>query len=184
MQIQKSEWYHLGIDCSISKSNLAYANEKRNWQTINQWISENDSLYQFDGVAWRLEPISLSTYHQEFAIGVNNTVNEDDLTDVKGHQHIKTLSVINEHLWQGHVWHGFGFAVDPNPHVIQSPVLYLMFDDRQTSIDIFKEWKENFGDKAGEKIKVSIQKGYRCWSSLLVQRLNRIKRRRRVEEKW
>ncbi len=32
LQTQKSKWYHLGIGCSISKSNLAYANEKRDWQ--------------------------------------------------------------------------------------------------------------------------------------------------------
>ena len=32
LQTQKSKWYHLGIGNSISKSNLAHANEKRNWQ--------------------------------------------------------------------------------------------------------------------------------------------------------
>ena len=31
LQTQKSKWYHLGIGNSISKSNLAYANEKRDW---------------------------------------------------------------------------------------------------------------------------------------------------------
>ncbi len=31
LQTQKTKWYHLGIGNSISKSNLAYANEKRNW---------------------------------------------------------------------------------------------------------------------------------------------------------
>jgi hypothetical protein len=67
--------------------------------------------------------------------------------------------VINEHLWEGEVWRGFAFAVDPNPHTVQSPTLYLMFDNRQTAIDIFKEWKEGFGDKAGEKIKICILKG-------------------------
>lgn len=29
---QRSSWYHLGLGTSISKSNLAYANEKRNWR--------------------------------------------------------------------------------------------------------------------------------------------------------
>jgi hypothetical protein len=32
LQTQKSKWYHLGIGNSISKSNLAYTNEKRDWQ--------------------------------------------------------------------------------------------------------------------------------------------------------
>jgi hypothetical protein len=32
LQSQRNKWYHLGIGNSISKSNLAYANEKRNWQ--------------------------------------------------------------------------------------------------------------------------------------------------------
>jgi hypothetical protein len=32
LQTQKSKWYHLGIGSCISKSNLAHANEKRDWQ--------------------------------------------------------------------------------------------------------------------------------------------------------
>ncbi len=32
LQTQKTKWYHLGIGINISKSNLAHANEKRNWQ--------------------------------------------------------------------------------------------------------------------------------------------------------
>lgn len=31
LQTQKLKWYHLGIGTSISRSNLAYANEKRDW---------------------------------------------------------------------------------------------------------------------------------------------------------
>jgi hypothetical protein len=32
LQTQKLKWYHLGIGNSISKSNLAHANEKRDWR--------------------------------------------------------------------------------------------------------------------------------------------------------
>lgn len=32
LQTQKNKWYHLGIGNSISKSNLAHANEKRDWR--------------------------------------------------------------------------------------------------------------------------------------------------------
>jgi hypothetical protein len=32
LQSQRNKWYHLGIGTSISKSNFAYANEKRSWQ--------------------------------------------------------------------------------------------------------------------------------------------------------
>lgn len=32
LQSQRNKWYHLGLGNSISKSNLAYANEKRSWQ--------------------------------------------------------------------------------------------------------------------------------------------------------
>jgi tetratricopeptide (TPR) repeat protein len=128
-------------------------------RSIDQWISGNDNRYPFDGVTSRLEPLSSAASHQESTAEEENGRNENDFFDVKGHQHIKTLSVINEHLWEGPVWRGFAFAVDPNPHTIQSPTLYLMFDNRQTAIDIFKEWKERFGDKAGEKIKICILKG-------------------------
>jgi hypothetical protein len=32
LQSQRNKWYHLGIGTSISKSNLAYANENRSWK--------------------------------------------------------------------------------------------------------------------------------------------------------
>ena len=32
LKSQQSKWYHLGLGSGISKSNLAYANENRNWQ--------------------------------------------------------------------------------------------------------------------------------------------------------
>ncbi len=84
---------------------------------------------------------------------------ETDVFTVKGHQHITTLSVINEHLWSDHTWRGFAFVVDPNLHGIQSPTLYLMFDNRQKAINIFEEWNERFGAKTAEKIRISIIKG-------------------------
>jgi len=34
LQTQKNKWYHLGIGNSISKSNLAHANEHRNWKVF------------------------------------------------------------------------------------------------------------------------------------------------------
>jgi hypothetical protein len=56
---QKSKWYHLGIGCKISKSNLAYANEHRNWQIFadfayliiakaRQSILPNEALSAFE----------------------------------------------------------------------------------------------------------------------------------------
>jgi len=32
LQSQRSKWYHLGMGTGISKSNLAYANENRDWR--------------------------------------------------------------------------------------------------------------------------------------------------------
>jgi hypothetical protein len=32
LRSQKSKWYHLGLGSGLSKSNLAYANENRDWQ--------------------------------------------------------------------------------------------------------------------------------------------------------
>lgn len=37
LQSQRNKWYHLGIGTSISKSNLAYANEKRPWQIFSDF---------------------------------------------------------------------------------------------------------------------------------------------------
>lgn len=128
-------------------------------RSINQWINENDNHYPFDGVTQRLEPIAIGNASSNSIVERENNHEDNDSIEIKGHQHMKTFSVINEQLWQGHVWRGFAFAIDPNPYPIQSPTLYLMFDNRQTAIDIFAEWKEQFGDNAGEKIKISILKG-------------------------
>ena len=32
LESQRSKWYHLGMGTGLSKSNLAYANEKRDWR--------------------------------------------------------------------------------------------------------------------------------------------------------
>jgi hypothetical protein len=60
LQSQRNKWYHLGIGTNISKSNLAHANEKRNWQIFADFaylliaearnsIAPNPELEQFDG---------------------------------------------------------------------------------------------------------------------------------------
>lgn len=37
LNTQKSKWYHLGFGTGISKSNLAYANENRDWQIFSEY---------------------------------------------------------------------------------------------------------------------------------------------------
>lgn len=39
LRSQQSKWYHLGLGKGISKSNLAYANENRNWQIFADFAS-------------------------------------------------------------------------------------------------------------------------------------------------
>lgn len=39
LRTQQNKWYHLGLGNSISKSNLAYANEHRNWQIFSDFAS-------------------------------------------------------------------------------------------------------------------------------------------------
>ena len=59
LQTQSNKWYHLGIGNSISKSNMAYANEHRNWQIFSdfayiliaearQYILPNETLSDFE----------------------------------------------------------------------------------------------------------------------------------------
>jgi hypothetical protein len=59
LQTQRNKWYHLGIGSSISKSNMAYANEHRNWQIFSdfayvliaearQCITPNEALSGFE----------------------------------------------------------------------------------------------------------------------------------------
>jgi hypothetical protein len=140
----------------VMLGNVLGHNPKR---SIAQWVDEKDTRYPFDGIAPRLELLSTNYRHGKPTLQEKSDSNDDDFFDIKKHQNLKTFSVINEHLWQGQVWRGFAFAVDLNVHAIHSPTLYLMFDNRQTAIDIFKEWKERFGDKAGEEIQLSILKG-------------------------
>jgi hypothetical protein len=60
LQTQRNKWYHLGIGNFISKSNLAYANEHRNWQIFADFaylliaeasdcILPNEELAAFEG---------------------------------------------------------------------------------------------------------------------------------------
>ena len=128
-------------------------------RSIRQWYHDQDKDYPFDGTVSRVEPLHTEAKNAADENDPKGDLLETDPDNIRSHQHMKTFSVINERLWGGHVWRGFAFAVDLNPHPIQSPTLYLMFDNRETAIEIFKEWKERFGDKAGEKVKISILKG-------------------------
>lgn len=40
LRIQQSKWYHLGLGTSISKSNLAHANEQRDWRIFADFAQE------------------------------------------------------------------------------------------------------------------------------------------------
>lgn len=40
LKTQKSKWYHLGLGTSISKSNLAHANEQRDWRIFADFAQE------------------------------------------------------------------------------------------------------------------------------------------------
>lgn len=62
LHTQKNKWYHLGIGTSISKSNLAHANEKRDWRIFADFaylliaearknILPNDALSVFENNA-------------------------------------------------------------------------------------------------------------------------------------
>ena len=59
LQTLRNKWYHLGIGSNISKSNMAYANEHRNWQIFSdyaymiiaearQCIVPNEALSDFE----------------------------------------------------------------------------------------------------------------------------------------
>jgi len=128
-------------------------------RSIRQWYNDSDKEYPFDGITSRIEAVRNDAMHVGNEKAAKSNFDKTNSANIRSHQHMKTFSVINERLWDGYVWRGFAFAVDPKPNSIQSPTLYLMFDNRETAIEIFKEWKERFDDKAGEKIKISILKG-------------------------
>lgn len=127
-------------------------------RSIRQWYKDSDKSYPFDGIAPRVSLSPSETQSaQKKADSKQDRVGES--VEIRSHKHMKTFSVINEHLWKGHVWRGFAFAIDRRLHPIQSPILYLMFDNRESAIAIFTEWKERFGEKSGEKIRISLLKG-------------------------
>ncbi|PSL28342.1 hypothetical protein [Chitinophaga ginsengisoli] len=118
--------------------------------SITQWYEDNDKQYQFDGIVDRVKKYLTPN-------GSDDSYNSTP--ELRGHQNIKTLSVINEKLWSGHAWRGFAFSIDPR-HVPQiAPTLYLIFDNEQKVKRIFQEWKETFGSKLSDAIRISIIKG-------------------------
>ncbi len=71
LQSQRSKWYHLGMGTGISKSNLAYANEQRNWQIFAQFayslidqarkicVSSKDFELNIDGNVYAIDSTTI-----------------------------------------------------------------------------------------------------------------------------
>lgn len=69
------------------------------------------------------------------------------------HSRVKTLSLIRDSLWNKAEWQGMGVAVVPD----STPVLALIFNNREPAKRIFSFWKEELGktDEA-EALRISI----------------------------
>jgi hypothetical protein len=67
LQSQRNKWFHLGMGAGISKSNLAYANENRNWQIFADYayliiaqarkicVSSQDFELEIDGNVYAID---------------------------------------------------------------------------------------------------------------------------------
>lgn len=71
LESQRSKWYHLGMGTGISKSNLAYANEHRDWRIFAEYA------YMLISYARRI-----STNGKDFEVAVEGNVYAIDSTTI------------------------------------------------------------------------------------------------------
>jgi Domain of unknown function (DUF4372)/Transposase DDE domain len=71
LESQRTKWYHLGIGTGLSKSNMAYANEHRNWQIFA------DYAYIIIGHARRI-----CTSSKDFELNIDGNVYAIDSTTI------------------------------------------------------------------------------------------------------
>jgi hypothetical protein len=76
---------------------------------------------------------------------------------MRNHRDVAVRSVINIHLWEKAGWHATAF-LGYGPR--QPPALALVFKDRQAAEDIFRRWRERFGDAdESDEIYLAIVRG-------------------------
>ena len=71
LNTQRDKWYHLGMGTGISKSNLAYANENRDWRIFAEYAylliaqarkvctSNNDFELQIEGNVYEFDSTTI-----------------------------------------------------------------------------------------------------------------------------
>lgn len=71
LQSQQRKWYHLGMGAGVSKSNLAYANEQRDWKIFAEFatvlieqarktcVSSKDFQVEFDGNVYAIDSTTI-----------------------------------------------------------------------------------------------------------------------------
>ncbi len=74
------------------------------------------------------------------------------------HEEVRTVSIIRVRLWDRAQWAGAVYLTDPTRH--NPPALGLVFHNREPALEIFTNWRREFGDvDRQELIRLAIVRG-------------------------
>jgi hypothetical protein len=120
---------------------------------IQDWMKEAKNIYELK----RTKPWDTDCGVPRREAKSQAKEEENKSADIR-HQDVASLTVINVRLWDEAGWRGtmyFGFKNMNAP-----PVLVLGFDNLESGIEIFKDWREQFGEEdKNNEIRVVIVKG-------------------------
>ncbi|MFI5136508.1 MAG: hypothetical protein ACHQIM_01690 [Sphingobacteriales bacterium] len=133
-------------------------------RTINDWFDEQTKIYPFKPDPRRkLRKADIKPDKKG-----EETINKEFVS----HADMKLYTVINERVWTGAHWRGISYMGEASTTSFAPPVMVLIFADEKNGKQIFQLWKDEFGDKAGENVRISIVKGvdkkYPFWYTVTV----------------
>jgi len=126
----------------VTLGNVLGYNPKR---SISAWIEPNSKTYPYDPEKSG-KPVKNKDFPEE----------EREASAPLGHDEMKNISIIRQHLWNNAGWGGVLYLTIPD----HPPIMAFLFKNKEMAEAIFKDWQETFGrEDKGDVIRISMVRG-------------------------
>jgi tetratricopeptide (TPR) repeat protein len=89
----------------------------------------------------------------------DDTISSFKHKDFVSHNALTLYTVINERVWAQAHWRGVSYMGENSMSSTSPPAMVLMFANEKNGKQIFQLWKDEFGEKVGEHVRIAIIKG-------------------------
>lgn len=120
-------------------------------QSVNDWFSDETKSYPYvPGSQSKLREADIKPDNRDGKLFDKDVITHDNLT---------MYTVTNDRVWQDAHWRGVSYMGIESINSAAPPAFVLMFAHEKNGKQIFELWRKEYGDKAGEEVRIAIIKG-------------------------